>query len=149
MSSALEFLSRLTPDDFQTVVSASPRPFREELLKALGVRKKQKTYGFSTGSRGESRLGALHEQLKKGESPGEVRLTELLRNYLYTKRKLLGDALEFFDVPHEDGLTSEDISFIARLESDKLAALQAHLEQTHDPLDIAVYLAYMNVSENA
>jgi hypothetical protein len=58
---------------------------------------------------------------------------------------MLAEALDHFEVVHDNGLTDQDISFIESLADDKRAALRARLESKFDRDDVALYFLFMKI----
>lgn len=146
MLSPIEVLTQLAPDTFAKVVSASPRKFREEIFRRAGVRTKRgASFSLKSNSKNEIRIQKLQRALEDGADVGENLLEELIRNYLYTRRSMLGDALDFFDVPHDDGLTDSELEFLDDLDIDKGKELRDLLLSKHDDADVDLYLNFMNI----
>jgi hypothetical protein len=146
MSKPLEILSRLEPDRFQDILSASPKRFREEVFRRAGIRSRADTFSLKTAPKNEVRTQRLHALLREGTDLGEGVAEELIRNYLYTRRPMLADALDHFKVPHDNGLTDEDLSFVEKLKPEEADELRSELQAKHDARDVDLYFAFMNVS---
>ena len=70
---------------------------------------------------------------------------ELIRNYFYTRRDLLSDALNFLEIEHDGGLTDADLAFVEDLDSEKGKMLKNSLREKHDKNDVELYLVFMNI----
>ena len=46
---------------------------------------------------------------------------------------------------HDDGLTDEDLDFIADLPTERGQELKSELAQKHDAQDVDLYLRFMNI----
>ena len=141
-----ELLSTMSEVYFTEVVAASPKKFREEVFRRLGI--KSKAGGaFSLGStkKNEVRIKRLFQAMQEGLSLEDPVAEELIRNYLYTRRPLLADALDFFAVPHDNGLTDADLDFMAKIEKDKGTELRSKLASKHPEADVDLYLRFMNI----
>ena len=146
MSRALHHLAHVELNRFQQILAASPKKFRENLYKSAGLSKKTPNT-FSLRKRDDSgREAALQEALRSHKLDPED-AEEMVRNYLYTKRNLLSDALDFLQVPHEDGLTNENLDFIEELVPEKKDALDRHLSANHDRGDVDLYLTFLGARE--
>ena len=139
-----EILSRLSEERFEVIMAASPKKLREDLFRRAGVRPKAASpFALKTQNSG-GRSQKLFEAMQSGTELPEELLEELIRNYLYNRRDMLADALDFFEVEHNDGLTDADLEFIESLAADKVAALRTRLSAKHDDEDIGLYLSFMN-----
>lgn len=145
MASPTEIVRRMNADRFAAILAASPKTFREELFKRGGVRAKSNAFSLASGSKNQLRTEKLHEAIKSGTDLGDDVLEELIRNYLYTQRPMLADALNHLGVKNDNGLTDEDISFIEKLPPEKGRELQAILGGRYPEEDVALYLAFMNI----
>jgi hypothetical protein len=132
-------------DRFATILAASPKAFREDLFRRAGVRVKGNAFSLSSAPKNQVRAEKLHEAIKNGLDLGDDVLEELIRNYLYTRRPMLADALNHFSVKNDNGLTEEDLSFIDNLPPEKGQELRALLEAKYDKEDVELYLAFMNI----
>jgi hypothetical protein len=146
MSTPIEILSRLDVDRFAEIIAASPKKFREEVFRRAGIRAKTDQFSLKSTGKNEVRTQKLFSAIKEGADLGEGVAEELIRNYLYTRRPLLADALDHFKVPHDNGLTDEDLGFIEKLKPEEAQKLKDQLKAKHDERDVELYLAFMNVS---
>jgi hypothetical protein len=140
-----EIVRKLPVKQFANLLAASPKAFREELFRRGGVKVRSGTFALSTAPKNQLRAEKLHEAICGGVDLGDEVLEELIRNYLYTRRPLLADALNHFEVKNDDGLTEEDLGFLEKLPPEGGLALKQLLESKHDASDVALYLAFMNV----
>lgn len=145
MATPTEIVRRLEADRFAALLGACPKAFREQLFRKSGIRAKGNTFALSSSSKTEVRAGKLLDAIKGGLDLGDDVLEEVIRNYLYTRRGLLADALDHFNVPHEGGLTDADLDFIEELPPEKSRELKTLLVQKHDPADVELYFAFMNI----
>jgi hypothetical protein len=137
-----ETLKTLSPERMDALLRAAPRKVREELYRRLGIKAKSAT--FSLKSRSAEKGQRVLQCLAEGRDPGQEVLEELVRNHLYGQRALLAAALDHLGVRHNDGLTDQDLDFLASLEPKKVKALEAALAD-HDPVDVRLYLELMHV----
>lgn len=145
MAELRELLVRLDPDHFDAVVRASPKRFREEVFRRAGIRSRAGAFSIKSVSKTEARVKRLQEVLGEKYPLDDEVLEELLRNYLYTRRSLLAEALDFLEVKHEDGLTDEDLEFVEKLAPEKVGQLRDILYRHHEERDVDLYLGFMNV----
>ncbi len=140
---AVEILREMNAERFHDVLSASPKIFREELFRRAGIKVKRKVTTLKSRNKNKLRAEKLLASLRDGnEIDGEV-LDEVIRNYLYTRRTILIDAMEHFDVPHDEGLTDEDLTFIDELSEDKSTEVRELLAAKHGDEDVVLYLRFM------
>lgn len=146
MASARELLLEQTTDRFAEIIFASPKKFREEVFRRAGVKaKKGGAFALGNAKKNAVRVEKLLGSMQEGADVPEEILAELIRNYLYTKRGLLAEALDFFEVEHDDGLTDADLDFLEELPAERVTQLRDILEKTHDKDDVDLYLRFMNV----
>lgn len=147
MASARDMLLDQTNDRFGEIVFASPKKFREEVFRRAGIRaKKGGAFALSSAKKNDVRVQKLMEAIQGGADVPDDLLAELVRNYLYTRRALLAEALDFLEVEHEEGLTDADLDFIEELPKERIAQLRDVLERNHDKADVELYLRFMNVA---
>ena len=128
------------------ILAASPRRFREEIFRRLGVKQRSAGSSFRLSGSDDGKAKKLVEVLSVRDDAPEDILSELIRNYLYTRRGLLGDALDFFDIEHREGLTDSDLDFLADLESARIVELRSALAQRgHSEEDVDLYVGFMNI----
>ena len=144
MPNIREILASCSVQSTQAILSANPRRFREEMFRKLGIKAKSGGTGFRLASKGDARASKFLEMLQgEQEIPDEV-LAEVVRNYLFQRREMLADALDHLEVSHNDGLTDQELDFVAELETERLAELQEHLRSKgHSTDDISLYLAFL------
>lgn len=145
MPNPLELLAQLDTDRFGDVLNASPKKFREELFRRAGIHVKSNAFSIKSTGKNEVRTQKMHTALKNGMEIEQQVAEELIRNYLYTRRPMLADALDYFKVPHDNGLTDEDLAFIEKLEPEKGKELKSLLAAKHDNRDVELYFAFMNI----
>jgi len=145
MATARDLLIEMPTEKFAEVISASPRNFREELFRAAGVKAKSGMFAVKSASKSAIKAKKLHESVKKGfEIENDVG-EELIRNYLFTRRDMLGAALTALGVEHDHGLTDEDLdTIVEELSSEKSKALKAELNESHSSFDVDLYMRFMN-----
>lgn len=145
MPTPLELLTHLDAERFAQLLAASPKKFREELFRRAGIRVKAEAFSLKTQPKNEVRTQKLMAALKDGIDVGDGVLEELIRNYLYTRRPMLAEALDHFKVQHDNGLTDEDLAFVENLKPEQGAELRAQLAAKYDAGDVDLYLAFMNI----
>lgn len=148
MPDFIRLVSEMSDDKFAEVIQASPRKIRETLFNRLGIKAKKKTVGLKLHGKLEERTRKLHARLREAGSQQEAELCEeLLRNWLYNKRDLLCDTLDYLEVKHDNGLIDEEPSFFQELEREKVDAMIGHLQQKgHHVEEIKVYLTFVETA---
>jgi len=144
MTSANDLLHNMNSDRFAEVLGASPKNVREELFRAAGVKAKTGTFAVRSVNKNVVKAQKLHASMKGGFQINDELSEELIRNYLFTRRSLLGDALTKLDIEHDNGLTDEDLDVIVEeLTPEQTEDLKAHLTEAHDDADVELYLHFM------
>ncbi|NJK89139.1 MAG: hypothetical protein HC923_06850 [Myxococcales bacterium] len=129
-------------EGLKALLEAAPRKLREALFRSAGIRLKTSAYSLRDRSK-EQRFDRLRSSLAEGlEVQGEV-ADELIRNYLGSRPELLGDALDYWKVPHRNGFTDHDMDFVKALSPAEVAQVDAHLSARHAPNDVKLYLRYV------
>ncbi len=145
MTGASSLLSHLEADHFEMVLAASPKKFREEIFRKAGIRNRGGAFALKAGAKNSVRVQKLRENLLKGKALDEDLAEEVIRNYFFTRRSLLAEALDFLEVNHDEGLTDDDLDFVNELPKERIEKLKGILEQNHDQQDVELYLRFMNV----
>ena len=104
---------------------------------------------FALAQKNEARVVALFAHLKTVDDDQMVE--EILRTWLLSRRDILGAALDYLEIPHDNGLTeSDDVDKLSSLSVDELKPLVKALSETASTDDIQIYLRFMgaeNVSD--
>ncbi len=148
MPSSSELLRAMDGDQLGQAIQACPRKLREELFRRCGVRSRSSSFSLKSAAKG-ARVDRLKEALDQGAEPGDEVAEEVVRAYFYTKRDLLAAALDFLEVPHQEGLTDADIEFMQALEPERSQALMDHLTAQHAEADVRLYFGLMNIPSPA
>lgn len=144
MPEHIGLVSNMTLDTFQEVIAASPRRIRETLFGRLGIKAKKRGVGIQVHGRLEERARKLHERLKSGSSQQENELcSELLRNWLFTKRPMLKAALDHLGIQNDNGLIEEEPTFFQELDEAKVKELWAALTAEFPAEHARLYLAFV------
>lgn len=145
MTTARELLIEMPTEKFAEIINASPRNFREELFRSAGVKAKSGVFAVKSASKSTVKAKKLHDRVKGGfEIENDVG-EELIRNYLFTRRDMLGAALTALGVEHDNGLTDEDLdTIVEELAPEKSKALKDELSESHNPFDVDLYMRFMN-----
>lgn len=146
MAAPNDILRKLDGDHFGDVVSASPKKFREEIFRRAGVKNRGGgAFALKSTGKNNARVKKLRKSMLEGfELEAEI-AEELIRNYLYTRRPMLAEALDFFEVEHDEGLTDEELDFIQELPAERGQHLRDLLCRNHPEADVDLYLAFMDV----
>lgn len=145
MPTPRELVVQLDTERFQLLLAASPKKFREEIFRRAGIKAKGDVFSLKSSAKNEVRTQKLHAALKEGLELGENVVEELIRNYLFTLRPMLADALDHFEVPHDHGLTDHELDFIETLAPEKGRELRDKLVAKYDGRDVDLYFSFMNI----
>ncbi|MBK8010833.1 MAG: hypothetical protein IPK13_05755 [Deltaproteobacteria bacterium] len=145
MVTLTELLGRMAPDRFEELLAASPKKFREEIFRRAGSKKKTSAFSLKTTASDAQRIGKVQEAIRGGSALDAEHIEEIVRNYLYGRRTLLADALDFLGVEHDQGLTETDLDFVGGMPEEKGRALKAALEAKHPTQDVELYLSFMGI----
>ena len=144
---SVQIIREMSQETFQDVVQTSPRKVRETLYARMGIKGKKKKVGLRVHAKAQDRANQLFDRLQNADSDKEVELcSELVRNWLYHQRPMLKSALDFLEVPNDNGLTEQETDFFENLEKEKVSALVQHLKDNGFAEDhIGTYLKFVDV----
>ena len=143
---AIELTSEVSDNLFLGILECSPRHVREVLFSRFGVKSKKKYGAGNFAQRRAAKAGMLHAKLKEGSSKEEEELChELLRNWLFTKRPMLKEALDFCDIENDNGIVEHDLDKLEKLSKSEVAELRTQLEKTYPAEEVLIYLKFMDV----
>ena len=145
MATPNELLTRLSLDVFGSVINMAPKKVREELFRRAGIKNKGGAFALRSSQKTEARIRRLHEAMTEGADVPEEICEEVVRHYLYHRRELLADALDFLEVEHDEGLTDAELDFLSELPIEKAEALRTKLLEKHASDDVGLYLGFMRV----
>ena len=135
----------LTPEKFSEILSASARKARETYFHRHNIRSPSSTGMPKAGAKNAVRAEKLFAALQTAQD--ERLCEEMLRTWLLTKRPMLAAALDYLEVPHDNGLTdSDDVAKIEKLSKREVSTLLAKLESVAGKEDAAIYLKFMGVT---
>ncbi|MBN2359062.1 MAG: hypothetical protein JXR83_06385 [Deltaproteobacteria bacterium] len=145
MTWPIDIIVDISPEKFGEIFAVNPRSVREALFSRLGIKAQTRRIGLRA-SKGSDRVRALYDRLISDAGKMERDLaSELLRNWLFTQRAMLSDALDHFGVKHDNGLTDQDIDFFEQLEAPKVTELCQLLVPKHGREPVSIYLRYLKV----
>jgi len=143
----IKLVANMSIETFSEMMAVSRRQVREILFSQLGVKAKSKSLLKNLKQKKEDRIAALHESLKHSSSKREADVcTELVRNWLYSKRPLLKSALDHLGVPNDNGLIDSEPTLFAELSKDQVSSLYKHLCKDFEKEHVAIYLEFMNTA---
>lgn len=140
-----ELLRQMDADQLSSAVQACPKKLREELFRRCGVRARNSSFSLKSGGSKGARIEKLRDQLRQGADPGDEMAEEVIRAYFYTRRELLGEALDWLNVPHREGLTDADIEFLQELDGERAKGLMDHLIDRFPSSDVHLYFQFMQI----
>ena len=134
---------------FQEVFGVSIRKARETYLARHNIKApKSVRKSLRAGAKNEARVVALYGHLKAVDDDQMVE--EILRTWLLSRRDILGAALDYLEIPHDNGLTeSDDVDKLSSLSVDELKPLVKALAETASTDDIQIYLRFMGAENVA
>lgn len=140
-----EILGKIPDEKFVEIYKACSRKIRNMLEgQFLPKKKKGKKVSLKSIKNRDKNALAVRDGIVKSED--DQMAAEIVKTWLYSKRELLKDALDYFEIPNEDGITQKDLDPIEGASGETLSSLFAHLqEKGHDPLEIGLYLAFIDV----
>ncbi len=140
---AYEIIERLGEDKFAAIFNGLTRKMRT-MLESMFV-KKRKGRLVSLKSRKKDRPQAAKKVwLGLQDESGNQYADEILRAYFFERRELLKTALDFFEIPNEDGITNQELTALEQADAETLRTLfDALVSKEFDPLDIALYLVFL------
>lgn len=142
----MELTATISDPLFFNILEASPRKVREVLYSKFGVKSKTKSGVRSLSARRQERAKKLHDELKASKGGNEEELcSELIRNWLFTKRPMLKSALDFVGIENDNGIVEQDLDKLENLKKGEVAELIAHLEKDFPSEEVKVYLQYVKV----
>ena len=150
MPAYTQIVREMSESKFQEVFAVSIRKARETYLGRHNIKApKSVKKSLRAGAKNEARVQALYALLKTVDD--EQMVEEILRTWLLSRRDILGAALDYLEIPHDNGLTeSDDVDRLTTLSLDELKPLVTALAETASQDDISIYLRFMgaqNVSD--
>jgi len=141
----IDIIEDISPEKFGEIFAVNPRNVREALFSRLGIKAQTRRIGLRLGKSAD-RVRALYDRLVTEAGKMERDLaSELLRNWLFTQRAMLADALDHFGIKHDNGLTDQEIDFFEKLEAAKVTELCKLLVPKHGKEPVSIYLRYLKV----
>lgn len=132
---------------FLKIFNEAPKQLRDIMFSRLSVKApKSKSIVPIPGGQAQAKAKALFERLTQYED--NEGCEEVLRAYFYKQRPLLATALDYLKIPHDKGLTEQDLDIYPAMSPEQAAALCSHLCASHDPLDVRLYLKFMGVKHD-
>jgi hypothetical protein len=147
--SPLEIISKTSDPTFAEMMASCQRSVREMLYSRLGIKAKSNSLSLQLGQKRDEQVRRLHEKFKAADSKAEGDVcAELIRNWLYTKRPMLKAALDFLEVPNQDGLVETELDFFKDLPKAKGKALFEHISKQFGEEPAWIYLNFVEVPLN-
>lgn len=141
-----DLIQKISFDTFSEIISVAPRKVRESLYSHYGVKSKSRSILTSLKDKKDQKIRQLHTILQGANNPKEQEfLKELFRNWLFHKRDLLKETLDFLGVENDNGLVECEVDFFKELPKQKVSDLIKHLKTKFPSDDILIYLTFMEV----
>ncbi len=139
-----ELLANIREEKFVEIYGACSRKIRNMLESMYGKKAKKggKVSLKSSKNRSAAALAVRKGIVAKQDNP---MAEELFKTWLYDKRSMLAAALDFFEIPNEDGITDQDLDVFEQATAEKLTALMEALidRDGFDGEEVAIYMAFM------
>ena len=150
MPAYTQIIREMSEAKFQEVFGVSIRKARETYLARHNIKApKSVKKSLRAGAKNEARVVALCTP--ENVVDDDQMVEEILRTWLLSRRDILGAALDYLEIPHDNGLTeSDDVDKLSSLSVDELKPLVKALSETASTDDIQIYLRFMgaeNVSD--
>ncbi len=142
-------LGKLSDDKFMEIYQSCSRKIRNMLEGTYGKKvKKGRRVSLKTGK--DKRIQALSVRDGVVASQDGQMAEELFKTWLYDHRPMLSAALNFFEIPNEDGITEQELDPVVQADTQKLEALlDALIAAGYEMENIALYLAVLQVEHFA
>ncbi len=143
-----EIIDRLDENLFAAIYGGMSRKIRNMFDGLYGKKKKGRLVSLKNRSKNRLEVSRrIQEGLRQPEANQHA--DEVLRTYFFDRRPLLKAAMDFFEIPNEDGITNVDLTDFEKADSPTLDRLVASLQEGgFEDDDIALYLVFMQ-AENA
>lgn len=139
-------IARISFPTFSEIISVSPRKVRESLYSHYNIKVKSGITLSALKSKKDDKNRKLHEVLKDADNPREQEfIKELFRNWLFHKRPMLKEALDFLGVQNDNGLVDIEPEFYKELDEKKTQDLVNHLLKNFPKDEVLIYLHFMEV----
>lgn len=146
MMQMVGLVASMDADTFRDVINASSRKIREILFARLGIKQQSKRLLMKAQDKRDERAKLVHDRLSAGKTKQEEEVCrELIRNWLMTKRPMLKSALDFLQVPNDNGLVEEETDFFSQLSKEKAEELYFYLIKDFPKQHVKTYLLFMGV----
>ena len=139
-----QIIETMGEEKFKEIFTQAPRAAREAYYRKLKIKSKKarqfslkKDDGTDKTQRVFTALSQGHDELSE----------ELIRVWLMGKRTLLSAALDFFNLPHENGMTESSLDFFKELKGEKVKDLIEALKPHGEETEIKIYLMFMEVPD--
>ena len=141
---SIHLTAQLSDQAFADMLASSPRQVREVLFSKFHIKSDLVKNTISPVAKRFERARLLKERLGIAKSAQENQLCqELIRNWLFTKRPMLKAAMDFLNVPNDNGLVDSEENIFSKLESTKLEELKNYLVQNFSEEEVNTYLNFM------
>lgn len=138
-----DFIKAVSYEKFQEIYSLAPRASRQIIAKRCGVKKNTKGSIAGMKERNEKLIKDIYDAMLLHN---DHQLAEqLIRNWLYNKRPMLKAALDYMNIPNEDGLTENDLDAFETMNEEECKKLQDTLAKDFPAEDVYIYLKFLNV----
>lgn len=142
----ISLISQISEPTFAAMVASCSRQVRETLYARLGIKASTSGVTLQLGKKRDDQVKKLHERFKNSDSKGESDVCqEIIRNWLYTKRPMLKETLDFLKIPNQDGLVETELDFFKNLSESDAKAVFKHVSAKFEPEHVWIYLNFVEV----
>ena len=143
---SIALVSQISEPTFAAIVASCSRSVRDTLYARLGIKSTTSGVTLQLGKKRDDQVKQLHERFKNSSSKSESDVCqEIIRNWLYTKRPMLKETLDFLKIPNQDGLVETELDFFKKLSDSDAKAVFKHVSAKFEPEHVWVYLNFVEV----
>ncbi len=140
---AYEIVERLGEDKFSEIFNGLSRKMRTMLESMFTKKRKGRMVSLKSRKKGK---GQAVKQVWRGlqDENANQYADEILRAYFFEHRDLLKTALDFFEIPNEDGITNQELTALEQADTETLQKLFDELKsKDFSVLDISLYFVFL------
>jgi len=137
-------IERMDETRFSELFSECTRKTRHTLESVFSKKRRGKPVSLKSALDRKTGVQGVHAGLKLEKH--EKYADELIKAYFYERKPLLKIALDFFAIPNEDGITTEELDALVDAPVEKLDELGKQIATAGiAEADYALYLVYLQV----
>ncbi|MES2504148.1 MAG: hypothetical protein V4534_04635 [Myxococcota bacterium] len=145
---SIAIISNTSDKTFAEMMNSCSRKVRETLFSRLGIKSKTSGVTLQLGQKRDDQARKLHDKFKSSDSKAESDVCqELIRNWLYTKRPMLKETLDFLKIPNQDGLVETELDFFKELPAGDVKSVFEHVSKQYEPEHVWIYLNFVEAPQ--